>query len=279
MRIAITGGRGQLGRVLEPTLAPHHTLLIVDVPEYDVASPTIIPALAAFAPDLVIHAAAMTDVDGCARDPAQAFRINALGTQNVALACQRAHAALLYISTNEVFDGEKTTPYLEFDAPHPVNAYGLSKYAGERFVEMLLHRFYIVRTAWLYARGGNKFPDKILAAARARGTLAVVRDEIGSPTYASDLANALARLIKTEHYGVYHLVNAGAVSRFDWAARILELAHLPDVTLTPVTLAEYPRASIPPKYSALENFAAAHALSITLRAWDEALADFFAENE
>ncbi len=277
MKIAITGGRGQLGRELERTLSPHHAVHILDLPESDITLPSQIDVLAGLTPDLVIHAAAMTDVDGCARDPLAAYRANALGTQNVALACQRAGAPMVYISTNEVFDGAKASPYLEFDEPHAINAYGASKLAGERLVQMLLDRFYIVRTAWLYAAGGNNFPKKILAAARDKGALAVVADEVANPTYAPDLARALARLIETNHFGIYHLVNQGASSRYDFAARILQLAGLGHIPLTPITLAEYPRASTPPRNGALENFVAATALGIQLRTWQEALEEYSAE--
>lgn len=275
MKIAITGGRGQLGRELERVLSPQHETLILDLPECDITQRGASERIANLAPALVIHAAAMTDVDGCARDPLAAFRTNALGTQNVALACQRAHAPMVYLSTNEVFDGMKATPYLEFDEPRAINPYGASKLAGERCVQMLLDRFYIVRTAWLYARGGNNFPRKIIAAAKQKGALSVVADEIGNPTYAPDLARALAQLIETQHFGIYHLVNEGFVSRYDFTARILQLAGLGDVPLTRITLADYPRASTPPKFSALANFVAATTLGIKLRKWEEALEEYF----
>ncbi len=275
MKIAITGGRGQLGRTLEQVLKPRHQIIIFDLPETDITQRGEIDSIAHLAPDLVIHAAAMTDVDGCARDPDAAFRANALGTQNVALACQRANAVMLYISTNEVFDGTKNTPYLELDAPHAINPYGASKLAGEQYVQMLLNRFYIVRTAWLYARGGNNFPNKIIATAKDKGRLAVVDDEIGNPTYASDLARALAELIETNHFGIYHLVGEDATSRYDWVERILQLAKIGNVPLTRIKLADYQRASTPPRYGALANRAAATTLGIRLRPWQDALEEYF----
>ncbi len=242
--------------------------------EFDVGDRAVIGQLAALQPDVVLHCAAMTNVDGAARDPAAAFRVNAFGTQNVALACQKCNAALVYISTNEVFDGTKAAPYLEFDPTHPINAYGKSKLAGEWYTRHLLEKFYIVRTCWLYAKGGGKFPDKILELAGRQTALSVVRDELGSPTYVPDLARALAQLIATEQYGVYHLVNAGSCSRYEWAVEILQRANLPR-PVKPITLAEYSRASTPPPNGALENFAAATLLDIRLRPWQEALAAFF----
>jgi dTDP-4-dehydrorhamnose reductase len=273
MKIAVTGSGGQLGRLVVSELGAAHEVLPLDLPEFDVTDPHGLGVLADLHPDLVIHNAAMTDVDACARDPAEAFRVNAFGTQNVALACQRANAAMLYVSTNEVFDGEKPAPYLEFDTPRPLNAYAKSKLAGEWFTQHLLQRFYIVRTAWLYARGGGKFPDKVLGLARRHAPLAFVTDEIGCPTYAPDLAAAMARLIDTERYGIYHLVNSGSCSRYEWAVEILQLSKLAR-PVKPIALAEFSRASTPPKNGALENFAAA-SIDITLRPWQEALRDFF----
>lgn len=279
MRIIITGGRGQLGQELARALHDQHDIVVLDLPEYDITQRDDIAQLVNYHPDLVIHCAAMTDVDGCARDPVAAFRVNALGTHNVALACQRANAAMLYISTNEVFDGTKDTPYLEWDEPHAINPYGASKLAGERIVQMLLTRFYIVRTAWLYAPGHNNFVAKVLSRAHSQRALAYVDDELGNPTYAPDLARAIAALIETEHYGIYHLVNEGVASRYDWAARILQHAHLNDVTLTRTQLAEFKRDSTPPRNGALTNFVAAHALGIRLRAWQDALAEYFSMSQ
>jgi dTDP-4-dehydrorhamnose reductase len=276
VRIAVTGSKGQLGRLVVQALERTHQVLPLDMPNFELSDPGCIDRLAALKPDLVMHNAAMTDVDACARDPARAFRINALGTQNVALACQRADAAMLYVSTNEVFDGEKKAPYLEFDTPHPLNAYAKSKLAGEWFVQHLLQKFYIVRTAWLYARGGGKFPDKILDLARRNVPMVGVTDEIGCPTYAPDLVAALLRLIQTDRYGLYHLVNSGACSRYEWVVEILRLANL-SRPVKPITLGEHSRASTPPKNGALENFIAANALGITLRSWQEALREFFEE--
>jgi dTDP-4-dehydrorhamnose reductase len=275
MKIALVGGRGQLGRELANVLSPQHAITIFDLPECDITQRQAIAAIVAEKPELVIHAAAMTDVDGCARDPLAAFRANALGTQNVALACQRLPAPMVYISTNEVFDGAKDSPYLEFDEPHAINAYGASKLAAERYVQMLLDRYYIVRIAWLFSPGGNNFPKKIVAAAKEKGALSVVADEIANPTYAPDLARALAQLIGTEQFGIYHLVNEGAVSRFDFTARILQLAGLDQVPLTPIPLAEFKRASTPPRNGAMTNFVAATALGLRLRPWEQALEDYF----
>ncbi len=193
MRILITGVRGQLGHALEHALQLKHDVSGVDLPECDITQPGEIERLVNARPDLIIHTAAMTDVDGCARDPLAAYRSNALGTQNVALACQRANAAMLYISTNEVFDGTKESPYYEWDARRAINPYGESKLAGEKFVQAFLNRYYIVRTAWLYSPGRNNFVARVLALAKEKGGLAYVDDEISNPTLVADLVNAIAQ--------------------------------------------------------------------------------------
>jgi len=274
MHIAITGGLGQLGRTLTRQLSARHTITVLDLPDCDITQASEIDRVAALKPDLIIHTAAMTDVDGCARNPLAAYRANALGTQNVALACQRAQATMLHISTNEVFDGAKNAPYLETDERRAINPYGASKLAAEQFVQMLVQKFYIVRIAWLFAPGGNNFPKKMIEAANQRGALNVVTDEIANPTYAPDLVRAIEQLIETQHYGIVHLTNEGIASRFDFTAQILKLAGLGHIPLTPIQLADYPRASTPPPYAPLANIIAGEVLGIRLRPWQDALEEY-----
>ncbi len=275
MRIVVTGSEGQLGRSLIAILSDHK-ILPVDLPRHDITRPrSIIQTITSFQPDLVIHGAALTQVDACETDPDTAYRVNALGTRNIALACQQVDAPMVYVSTNEVFDGTAAAPYLEFDEPHPVGTYGRSKLAGERYVRDLSRRFYIVRTAWLYAEGGNNFVEKIIKAARERSSLQVVADEISSPTYAPDLAEAIISLIQEAYYGIYHLTNAGICSRYDFAKRILELAGLSAMPIEPITSDQYQRICTPPLYTPIRNYCAA-AAGIVLRPWEKALEDYFA---
>jgi len=271
MRIAITGCKGQLGTALQGALAGHD-LLGLDLPEHDVTARTALQeSLQAFAPDVVLHTAAYTDVDGCAREPDRALLVNALGTQNIALACQASGATLLYVSTNEVFAGDRQQPYLEYDPPDPVNPYGYSKWIGERYVEQLCRRFYIVRISWLFG-GPRSFVTKMLALSESAPELAVVDDEFASPTYAPDLAAAVAGLVQSESFGIYHLVNEGACSRYEFAREILRLAGKEHVPVRPIKLAQFRRDSTPPPRAVLRNYCAATALGIRLRPWPEALA-------
>jgi len=249
----------------------------LDLPEVDITDPASVgAAIEAARPEIIIHCAAMTDVDGAARHPEAAYRINGMGTQNVALTAARVGAALAYISTNEVFDGAKREPYFEFDPPHAINPYGQSKLAGEWFVTHLTARFYVIRIAWLAAPGGRNFVHRIQQLADERGPLKVVTDEVANPTFVGDLAEAIVQLISTGRFGLYHLTNSGYCSRYDYAKKILELTGRGHLRVEPITLAEFPRPSTPPKFTPLANTAAA-ALGITLRPWEEALAEFLKE--
>jgi dTDP-4-dehydrorhamnose reductase len=274
MRLIITGADGQLGRSLQDSLGGNE-LFLVDLPEYDVTEVATVEAIVDFKPELVIHGGAMTDVDGCERDPETAYKVNALGTCNVALACQRSGAAMLYVSTDYVFDGTSDEPYLEYDEPNPISVYARSKLAGEEFVRDLLNRFYIVRTGWLYGHDGNNFVEKVLELAEREKGLSVVTNEFGSPTYARDLADAIARLVERGVYGIYHLINEGSCSRYELAVTILALAGKERVPVRPARI--YARAAKVPRRALLRNFSAVTQLGIVLRPWEEALQAYFEE--
>ena len=183
-------------------------------------------------------------------------------------------AALVHVSTNEVFAGDNPDGYEEWMPPAPRNPYGRSKAAAEVHVRALLERHYIVRTAWLYAPGGRNFIHAILKRARETGTVRVVTDEVGNPTAAADLAEAIGRLIHTGQFGTYHFVNSGACSRWAFATEILRQAGV-DAANVPILSSAFQRASSPPPFGALHNYNGA-ALGITLRPWPEALAEYLA---
>lgn len=272
MRVVITGHNGQLGRQLVAAFNGHE-LLPLDLPADDITDPRVIDRVAAFGPDVIVHAAAYTDVDGAEKDPDLAYRVNAFGTQNMALAAKATDAALLAVSTNEVFDGSQREPYREWDPTNPISTYARTKSAAERIVQTLAPRFYIVRIAWLFGPGGNNFITKILAGAEKYGALRVASDEFGNPTYAPDLAAAIARLVRTNHYGIYHLTNTGFCSRYELAREILRLAGMAEIPVTSILTSDWPRPSKPPLHSVLANTAGA-ALGIALRPWQEALAEY-----
>jgi dTDP-4-dehydrorhamnose reductase len=279
MRILVTGALGRLGSCLIEALHPRHEIIAADVPEFDIADWAQTRAFIRHAqPDWVIHPAAWTDVDGCAKDPDKAIRINGLGAGNVAVAAAAVGAAVVYISSNEVFSGVDGREYGEYDMPAPVNPYGYSKYVGEVSVARATARHMIVRISWLFAHGGRNFLQAILSAAGAGKPLRVVTDEVANPTYAPDVAEAISALIETERYGSYHLTNEGYCSRYDFARYILDHAGYSHIPIEAITSDQWQRPSKPPPHSPLANHAA-RALGIRMRPWGDAvLAYLSAEN-
>ena len=271
MRIAVTGSEGQLGQALR-SLCPPENVLPIDLPDHDITDlMAIISLIRAFSPDVVIHTAAITDVDGCERDPELAYRVNVIGTRNVAVAATQARCPLVYVSTDYVFDGEQPEPYREYDAPNPLSVYAITKEAGERVVRHHVPAHYIARVAWLYGDGPRNFPQTVLRLARERGEMTMVTDEIGSPTYARDVAEALLHLVQQPAYGTYHLTNSGVCSRYELACAVLELAGVQDVTVHPGQ--NYRRLARVPKRCELHNSLGAQ-LGIEMRPWRDALAAY-----
>jgi len=270
MRILITGGRGQLGRSLEDALAQHQVSALGH-DELDITdAKAVARALDKLRPELVIHAAAWTDTAGCEADPERALRVNGEGSGVVADGCGRAGAAMVYISSNEVFDGTATEPYREDDAPNPVNAYGRSKLEGEDRVRSTLERHYIVRTAWLYGAGRVSFPEKVLQMAAKTGRLKGVADEIASPTWTVDLARGIAALVADAPWGTYHLTNSGYCSRLEWIEEVLRIRGLTGVGVERSTQEEFGAPYRKPVFSAL-SLEKARRLGIEMPPWQDAL--------
>ena len=274
MRVLIIGGSGQLGTELQQHWS-HHELLVPDSSTINIGDPATISLVQELEPELVLLSGAYTNVDGCTLDPERAFRINTLGPKYVALACGRLDIPLVYISTNEVFDGQATQPYGEYDQPAPINVYGRSKWGGEQAVMQHATTWYIVRVAWLYGGPRNfirtmlRLGEESLASGKP---LRVVQDETGSPTYAYDVAQALRQLVDQGVPGIYHLVNEGFCSRYDLAQAALAVAGI-DTPIEPISLADFQRPSTPPPWSPLHNRAAA-GLGIQLRPWQAAVDEF-----
>lgn len=225
--VLVSGAAGTLGSYL-----PDESWIVrTDKPELDVSSRgAVASALDEFQPDFFLHLAAETDVDLCEQEPERAFRVNALGTANVAMECAARGVTLLYVSTAGVFGGSKPTAYNEFDNADPANVYGESKLAGERFVQQMCPLSYIARAGWMIGGGPNgekKFIAKMLERASKTGKIVAVDDKIGSPTYAKQFAAGMLRLIETGDFGLYHMVNQGACSRFEVAVEVNRLLGEP----------------------------------------------------
>ena len=271
MRILVTGAKGQLGQELQRVLRGEE-VIVVDRPEYELTDSMLGEKIAAQRPDLVIHTAAYTDVDGCERDPETAFQVNAQGTRRVAEGAAKENARLIYISTDYVFDGKKTEPYTERDPVNPLNVYGRSKLAGEEEAVKGCRRTLVLRTSWLYGVHGMNFVKTILSLAGTRPEVRVVEDQRGSPTYARHLAQVIAGLIRSDVPGVIHAGGEGGCSRYEFAQAILQEAGL-GCRVVPISTAESGRLALRPPYSALST-AFLHQHGLSLPPWREGVRQF-----
>lgn len=292
MKVLITGSSGMLGRALCQALSDKFKVVGMDIikPMSYVLCPMsfikcditdrekTVAEIISLKPDIVIHAAAYTDVDGCERDPQKANAVNALGTQNVARACKTNKCLLIYISTDFVFDGKKASPYIESDQPNPISSYGRSKLKGEEFIHSILTRFAIIRSSWLFGKGGHNFVDIILEKARTEEELKVVNDQRGSPTYTPDLAKAIARLIELSDKigGIYHITNSGSCCWYEFALAIKEMANL-DADILPISSEQFRSPAKRPKMSILDNTRYQQVTSEKLRPWPEALKEYLSD--
>ena len=270
MKVLVTGAGGQLGRALRPALREHEVAILTRA-QLDITDEAAVrEAMGAHRPDLVLNAAAYNAVDRAETDREAAFAVNATGPGLLATAAAEAGAAILHVSSDYVFDGEKGAPYDENDRPRPLSVYGQSKLLGEEAVRAANPRHYIVRTAWVYATVGKNFPLTILDLAK-QGPVRVVDDQWGSPTYAPHLAEAMAQLIETEAFGLWHLAGGGEAS---WYELTRELFRLRGVLtpLTPVKTSAFPRPARRPRRASLISVRADPPLR--LPAWGEGLREF-----
>jgi dTDP-4-dehydrorhamnose reductase len=254
MKVLIIGAEGMLGHDLVDILSEENEINTTTIDTLDITDiEKTIETVKNINPDVVVHAAAFTDVDGSESTADLAYQVNVLGSRNVAVACRETDSALVYICTDYVFDGTKGTPYQEYDQTNPLSVYGKTKHLGEVYVRDLLSKFYIVRTSWLYGYHGPNFITTMLKLAENHDTISVVSDQIGSPTYTVDLAKAIAKLIKKPAYGIYHVTNSDHCSWYEYAQLIFEIAGK-DIDLKPVTTEEFGSPAPRPKYSVLENY-------------------------
>jgi len=289
-KILVTGAGGMLGSDLCEELSRDYKIVGLDVsgvPGFihcDITdSDEVVRRILNEKPDLIIHAAAWTDVDACEREPDKARRVNEGGTLNVVQAASRLDVPLVYVSTDFVFDGNKKSPYTEEDTPNPLNVYSESKLRGELAVGTL-NKYAIVRSGWLYGPNGKNFVDTILGKVGKGDNLEIVDDQKGSPTYTKDLARGIAKLVEillqsTAEGGrytkeIYHITNGGEVSWFDYAKKIMSITHLGSVKVKPITSSRLDRPAKRPAFSVLDNTKFEKISGFSMRPWSEALRDY-----
>ncbi len=277
MVIVLIGAAGQLGHDLHRAYGSRVIPLSHDDLELTDAA-GMEKILAGLRPSLVINAAAYNLVDRAEDEPDRAYAVNALGPRNLARFCGQRDVPMLHVSSDYVFglDAARTTPYVETDRPGPLSAYGVSKLAGEYFVQTLCPRHYVVRTCGLYgSNGGGNFVKTILRIARERSQLRVVDDQFCTPTASSDLARAIVDLVATEKYGLYHATNSGNGSWYQFAREICRRAGI-SVEVAPITTAEFGARARRPAYSVLDCGKLHAAVGYALPAWEEALTAYIA---
>jgi dTDP-4-dehydrorhamnose reductase len=273
MKILITGAYGMLGSDLREVLKDNE-LIITGSKDLDITKENnVLQFIEDKKPEIVINAAAYTNVDNCETDYDNAYLVNAIGPKNLAVACNKLNIPLIHVSTDYVFDGSKTTPLSEEDKLGPKTAYGKTKLEGEKFVQENTKKYFILRTAWLFGINGKNFVKTMINLSKKNNVLKVVNDQKGCPTYCYDLAMAIKQLLNSDKYGIYHLTNKGELSWYDFAKKIFELSNI-TINVKPVTTEEFPRPAPRPHYSVLSNQKWINAGFSPMRNYEDALKDY-----
>lgn len=288
MKILITGRNGQLGTEvykcfergytelgIPEVLKENNEVTGIDVDELDITDLKAVSKLFESEKyDAVINCAAYTNVNMCETEKLSAFKVNAIGPRNLAICCEKTGAKLIHVSTDYVFPGNGTKPYVECDVCAPQSVYGSTKYLGEKYVQQFCSRYFIVRTAWLYGYYGNNFVKTMMRIGKEKGAAKVVDDQRGNPTNAADLAHHLLKLLNTEEYGIYHGTGNGECSWYEFTKKIMEFASI-NAEITPCTTEEYPTPAKRPAYSSLDNMMFKATVGDEFRDWEDALKNFF----
>jgi dTDP-4-dehydrorhamnose reductase len=273
MRIVITGQKGMLGSILFQQLkTAGHDCLGLDLPEFDVTDRSkVLSAISEFKPKVIYNCAAYTNVDGCETNESTAFAVNATAVKILVETAKALDCVLVHISTDFIFSGKATTPYLTDAMPDPLSAYGRTKLAGEKYIQDIWpQKSFIVRTAWLYGLRSKNFVETIIRLAKERDELKIVDDQIGAPTFANDLAQFLVLLLDSQAYGVYHYTNSGQVSRYDFAKYFLSKLKLPPRVI-PCKTFDFPRPAPVPAYSVLDLTKTEKQFKIRIPEWQDGM--------
>ncbi len=296
MKIMVTGCNGQLGNELQTILKNGHSeigaipqsligaeILSVDIDSLDISdTAATVGFIKDNAPDVIINCAAMTNVDGCESDYETAFKVNAVGVRNLAVGAKEVGAKFIHVSTDYVFAGNGTKPYVEWDKVDPQSAYGASKALGEKYALSFCDKTFVVRTSWLYGYIGKNFVKTVRRVIRQNGSITVVNDQRGNPTNANDLAHHLLKLAVSQEYGIYHCTGEGECSWYDFAVKIAEFSGFNDAVF-PCTTEEYnSKYNVPtkrPEYSSLRNLALETGVGNEMRNWLDALKEYISKVE
>ncbi|MGG1163726.1 dTDP-4-dehydrorhamnose reductase [Bacillus mycoides] len=275
MKVLVTGAKGQLGQDV--------LCLLENQPwevygfgreELDITNEEQVrEKVLSIKPDIIIHTAAYTQVDQAESDEETAFKVNAEGTKYLAQAAEAVGAKFCYVSTDYVFDGTTNKPYKADDQTNPQTVYGRSKLVGEQYTQEYCSKSYIVRTSWVFGLYGNNFVKTMLRLAEEKKELGVVHDQVGSPTYTTDLASFIINLVQTDKYGVYHGSNSGVCSWYEFAKEIFEQSNI-EIVVNPLTTEDFPRPAARPKYSVLDKGMIEESGFEPFQDWKKALKDF-----
>ena len=277
MKVLVWGAQGMLGKDLVPTLALKHQVFSRDIEDGDITDQHWVQKeIATLRPQVVINAAAYTNVDGCESNRELAFSVNAEGPRNIASGCAASKARMIHLSTDYVFDGTSPDPYREDDSPHPLNVYGSSKLLGEQYIQKTLRDHLIIRTEWLFGHHGKNFVETILQKAGRREDLKVVNDQRGSPTFTKDLSWAISCLLEKGARGILHVTNSGSCTWYELARRILQEKRIHDISLTSLSSAKLARPAQRPANSVLDCQKLEQLLGQEMRPWEEALHEYCA---
>ncbi|HHP5737864.1 dTDP-4-dehydrorhamnose reductase [Bacillus paranthracis] len=275
MKVLVTGAKGQLGQdILRLLESQSWEVFGFGREELDITDERQVhEKVLSIKPDIIIHTAAYTQVDQAESDEATAFKVNAEGTKYLAQAAEAVGAKFCYVSTDYVFDGTKDTPYKADDQTNPQTIYGKSKLVGEQYTQEYCSKSYIVRTSWVFGLYGNNFVKTMLRLAEENKELGIVHDQVGSPTYTTDLARFIISLVQTDKYGVYHGSNSGVCSWYEFAKEIFKQSNI-EIVVNPLTTENFPRPAARPKYSVLDKGMIEENGFESFQDWKEALKDF-----
>lgn len=292
MKILVTGCNGQLGNEICNIVKTGKSeigeiskeiigscIIPVDIEDLDITNTSaVLDFVKNEKPDVIINCAAMTNVDGCETDYETAFKVNAAGVRNLAMAAEEVSAKFIHVSTDYVFAGDGTKPYVEWDLINPQSVYGASKALGEKYALSFCKKSFIVRTSWLYGYKGKNFVKTIRRIAKANESIKVVNDQRGNPTNANDLAHHLLKLCITNDYGIYHCTGEGECTWYEFAKKIVEYSGI-DCVVNPCTSDEYPSPTKRPAYSSLRNLALECGVGNEMRDWCDALKEYILKVE